>query len=1523
MEKVRSKDYPSRQHSLKKHLLDEPVTAKGRYPLIFMRNDSGDAAAQTASAFPDSRYAVFFAPVALMASVLARASHWQRGCVAVGLVLLSMMALIASPNAVAQTPTYNANCSGCHGLDGGRVNAAGSVAVISAANVNHGMGIGGLSGATLATIAAELNTFFAAQLTQAVNVNYLSANNAIPITGLVIDNPGAVVTTTSLVSGATNGTVGVGTANSVTVTYSHTAANSCSDSFQVAGTGGGATTTGRTVNVTVNPPALTATNSSPSIAYNSGAFTNVPLVTSGPFSGVTITTGLSPNVGTLQVVGTNVQYQASSSAYSGAVTFSYRTTGPCVSQSTIATVTLNVGLPPAPGSSNNATNAAFNTPQAVVLPVTGIFTQVNVTGATNGAAPTPALGATTVTFTPTNNFIGAGSITYTVTGPGGTSAPFTATVNVITPGPPTVSNVAVNNVAFQTATPVPLTIGGVFNQLNIVSGPANGTAPTPAVNTSTVTYTPNALFIGTDSITYNATGPGGPSTNATISITVLAPAAPGVSAVAQNVNFQTATPITLPVTGPFTQVTVITGPANGTAPTPGANSNAVTYTPNSGFIGADSFTYRATAPGGAQSAPATVSITVAAPGAPTVSARSVTTAFNVPTVINLAPNITGPVASVAVVAGSVTNGTATAVGTSVTFTPTTGYTGPATFQYTATAPGGAVSAPATVSVTVATQAPVASAAAMTVQLNATGTLDLAPFITGSAITGVQIAAAPGKGTATVSGTKVLYTPVTDFFGTDTFTYQAIGNAGTSAPARITVTIVGRPDPTKNANTVGLLSAQTATARRFAQGQTTNFQRRLEDRRRRATGGAERSGSDSSAASAVARGVEPSGVGSVVNAERASPSAANPVSNGDSRALEPRAGNAERLLVSPSAVSAVRPVQLAALDIGGKASDVMGEGLSLPGFAGELMSIAKNRAINVAQLAGSSGGADAPVFGVNGLSYWMDGTVSFGSRDATGVRGATDFTTSGVSAGVDYRITEKLVLGVGVGYARDRTNIGTDGTSNRSQGYSVAVYGSYQPTQNTFVDGLLGAGSMRFDSDRFVPAVTDFARANRSGAQLFGALIGGYELRRNGMLWSPYGRIDFSVDRLNQATESGAGLNALTYFAQRQKSLQSALGLRVESAHEVEFGWVSPRLRGEYRHDAQREQQASISYADQVGTGPRYTLGTGPLERSTYVLGLGNDFILRNGLTLGVDYQLNYSSAQSRSQTVRVKLQIDLDGKPRRPSFMGADSDMGSLDLQFDGGYTFDDNVNRASDRRERLADQSFSANVTNNWLFPLSDKVRALTTATLGGEKFKNYEGLGRASAGVTGDLQYRASADYTARTFSLFGKSFIERYDSDSRDNYRYTVGASVLQTLTDRITAFVAVSHDARFAKSAVFDSKFNSRRMNIDYALHKDGALYLGAEYRRGDSVSTAMPTLANLDIAKAFRADDVFGKGLTSYRVDSRTLIGTLGYNLGFGPRNALDISWRHILSTPLQSPSFAAPGFRYVVNQYHLVYLMRF
>ncbi|MDQ7996381.1 MAG: autotransporter domain-containing protein [Luteibacter sp.] len=91
------------------------------------------------------------------------------------------------------------------------------------------------------------------------------------------------------------------------------------------------------------------------------------------------------------------------------------------------------------------------------------------------------------------------------------------------------------------------------------------------------------------------------------------------------------------------------------------------------------------------------------------------------------------------------------------------------------------------SVTIGDAVPVAVADTASTAANQAVTIPVTANDTG-VITSVAVAAAPTHGTAVADGTSVRYTPATDFFGTDTFTYTAIGPGGRSHAATVTVNV---------------------------------------------------------------------------------------------------------------------------------------------------------------------------------------------------------------------------------------------------------------------------------------------------------------------------------------------------------------------------------------------------------------------------------------------------------------------------------------------------------------------------------------------------------------------------------------------------------------------------------------------------------------------------------------------------------------------------------------------------------------
>src|SRR5262249_54262097 len=154
-------------------------------------------------------------------------------------------------------------------------------------------------------------------------------------------------------------------------------------------------------------------------------------------------------------------------------------------------------------------------------------------------------------------------------------------------------------IANSSNTAIALTLGGgAASTATITSGPAHGTV---SVSGRQITYTPTGSYTGTDSFQYTATNAAGTSSTATVSLTVANlsgnPPAPSASNSSESVLLNAVNaPIALALTGGAASgVTITTNPAHGAISVNGAQ---VTYTPTSGYTGADSFSYRATNTGG-------------------------------------------------------------------------------------------------------------------------------------------------------------------------------------------------------------------------------------------------------------------------------------------------------------------------------------------------------------------------------------------------------------------------------------------------------------------------------------------------------------------------------------------------------------------------------------------------------------------------------------------------------------------------------------------------------------------------------------------------------------------------------------------------------------------------------------------------------------------------------------------------------------------------------------------------------------
>jgi YD repeat-containing protein len=434
----------------------------------------------------------------------------------------------------------------------------------------------------------------------------------------------------------------------------------------------------------IYPPPVAA---SASMSVPFGGSASLALPVSGQVTNVAFDT--APSKGTLALSGTTVSYTASGSNY-GADSFTYHAVGPG-GNSAPQTVSVTIGNPPAPTVANTSLTSVYNGTGSVVLPISGVFTSIGFPGG-SPAHGVVSLSGATVTYFAKSDYSGADSFTYNAAGPGGISGTATVGVTVSPALAPTVGAVSAST-AYNTATSIALTPSGSYTSLAVASAPSHGSA---SISGATATYTPTGGYIGADSFTYKATGPGGVSGVATVSITVNAPPAPTVANTSLTSAYNSTGSVVLPVNGLYTSIGFPGSPAHGALSLSGAT---VTYAANSGYSGADSFTYNATGPGGSSGA-ATVSVTVSPPpnnspvcpasktlslgyvGTQTIS-MTVSAAQIISTIPTACTDADGDTLTLVAVSGATLSGTAVTVsvpvgGTSFTYTVSDGRGGTTT-----------------------------------------------------------------------------------------------------------------------------------------------------------------------------------------------------------------------------------------------------------------------------------------------------------------------------------------------------------------------------------------------------------------------------------------------------------------------------------------------------------------------------------------------------------------------------------------------------------------------------------------------------------------------------------------------------------------------------------------------------------------------------------------------------------------------------------------------------------------------------
>lgn len=639
-------------------------------------------------------------------------------------------------------------------------------------------------------------------------------------------DPEGSAITAAVVTNPTKGTLALNADGSFT--YTPNANTNGADTFTYRASDGALNSTNATV--TLN---IAAVNDAPVAANNTYTVAEDNLLNVNTANGVlnndtddgAITAVLvtGPTNGTLTLNANGSFTYNSNDNFNGTDSFTYRASDGTL-QSNVATVTITVtAVNDAPVAGNNNYTAIEDTPLVVAAPgilgndsdAEGSPLTINITNnVDDGTLVLNADGSFTYTSDPNED--GSDSFSYRVSD--GTTWSNTATVNI---GITAVNDAPIaSNNTFNVNEDTTLNVN-IFNSiLNndddvddffldavLVTGPTKGTLTLN--DNGSFTYIPNANTNGADTFTYQADDGNLLSNIATVTINVT-PINDAPVAVANTYTTDEDTPLTVTAPGVLGNDTdpdgntltaaLVTNVTKGTLAL--AANGSFTYTPNANTNGNDSFTYRAN-DGTVNSGTVTVTITVNPVNDAPVAVNNTYAATEDTALTIAAPGILandsdqeGNALTAVLVTGPA-NGTLTLnADGSFTYTPGANFAGTDSFTYSAN-DGTSNSNAATVTITVAgvndapvavddayaanEDAPLTIAAAAGVVLNDTD-------VDSNPLTAVLVAG-PTNGSLTLNADgSFTYTPVANYNGADSFTYQANDSFLNSNTATVNITV---------------------------------------------------------------------------------------------------------------------------------------------------------------------------------------------------------------------------------------------------------------------------------------------------------------------------------------------------------------------------------------------------------------------------------------------------------------------------------------------------------------------------------------------------------------------------------------------------------------------------------------------------------------------------------------------------------------------------------------------------------------
>ena len=308
----------------------------------------------------------------------------------------------------------------------------------------------------------------------------------------------------------------------------------------------------------------------------------------------------------------------------------------------------------------------------------------------------------------------------------------------------------------------------------------------------------------------------------------------------------------------------------------------------------------------------------------------------------------------------------------------------------------------------------------------------------------------------------------------------------------------------------------------------------------------------------------------------------------------------------------------------------------------------------------------------GEPFWrklnMSGSGEFESldRDVTTFEDGYDSSIWRVTVGADYQFTDRIVAGLAFdAYWQDGTFDGGGDFENNSYGF--LAYGSFLPTEQVYVQVVVGYARQSYERTRFASLTDTEAGADillvegpvageYNGNAYRAGVAAGYSHGIDNFTITPYAGLDWvrlEYDSYNETgSATGGGLIAdgfiqlgdptgleLRFDEDRVTSLQTRIGAQASVALRTGFGVIVPQASFDWRYEFENDQRdVEVSFVGDTQEAKRFTYETQPPDRIWFEINAGVVAVLGNQVQVFGNYRtiVGHSFFDSHAGTIGLR-----------------------------------------------------------------------------------------------------------------------------------------------------------------------------------------------------------------------------------------------------------------------------------------------